>query len=412
MNHPLARSQLSQHVSPLRRSLRVAMVTESYPPEINGVAHTVQQLVEGLRRRGHTVQLVRPRQGPSDQPAPLEGLDHVLTGGMRIPMYGSLRIGFPSAGRLARQWTAVRPDLVHIATEGPLGWSAMQAALKLKLPVCADFRTNFQAYSRFYGAAWLQRPLTAYLRSFHNRCHTTMVPTEETRRGLAAAGFQSLCVVGRGVDTDLFSPTRRDPALRAAWGIGDDEIAVLYVGRLAAEKNLDLLLQAFRRLQAVQPRARLVVVGDGPRRKALEAQCSDAVFTGFQVGADLARCYASSDLFLFPSLTETFGNVTPEAMASGLAVVAFNGAAAGQLIVHRVNGLLAPNADPAAFCQLACDVACDAGLRLHLGAQARHKALELRWDSILQRIEEVYAATVVKASTASLPQVWMKAPQT
>lgn len=162
----------------------------------------------------------------------------------------------------------------------------------------------------------------------------------------------------------------------------------------------------------MQPRARLVVVGDGPRRKALEAQCSDAVFTGFQVGADLARCYASSDLFLFPSLTETFGNVTPEAMASGLAVVAFNGAAAGQLIVHRVNGLLAPNADPAAFCQLACDVACDAGLRLHLGAQARHKALELRWDSILQRIEEVYAATVVKASTASLPQVWMKAPQT
>ena len=409
MQRPLPDPYLPDIAAPSRRALRIALVTESYPPEINGVAHTVAKVVEGLCTRDHAVQLVRPRQGHLDRPSQREGLEEVLTRSMPIPMYGSLRLGLPFGRTLLRLWTARRPDIVHIATEGPLGWSALRAALALKLPVCSDFRTNFQAYSRFYGAAWLQGPITAYLRSFHNRCHCTMVPTDELRRQLARAGFTSLSVVARGVDTRLFAPHKRSAALRAQWGVGDDEVVALYVGRLAAEKNLDVLLQSFLHLRVRQPRARLVVVGDGPARQAIQARCRQAVFTGFRTGEDLARAYASSDLFLFPSLTETYGNVTPEAMASGLPVVAFNEAAAGQLISHRANGLLAPKNDPAAFCRLAGDLAHDPELRRRLGAQARDKALELDWDSILARIEDLYASTIAKANASALPRVWAQA---
>lgn len=409
----MSTSQPESHVSetrmPSRRPLRIALVTESYPPEINGVANTVARVVAGLRARAHVVQLVRPRQGRHDRAGQREPHEEILTRGMPIPMYGSLRIGLPSGHTLTQLWSSRRPDMVHIATEGPLGWSALQAALKLKLPVCSDFRTNFHAYSAFYGAAWLRRPIMAYLRHFHNRCHYTMVPTDALRRELAAEGFSPLSVVARGVDTGLFAPHKRSAALRAEWGVAEGDVVALYVGRLAAEKNLDVLLRAFQHLRARQPTARLVVVGDGPARKSLQAQCRQAVFTGFKRGEELAACYASGDIFLFPSLTETFGNVTLEAMASGLALLAFNDAAAGQIVIHHHNGLLAPRSDAAAFCRFACDLADDGELRLRLGTQARKKALEMGWDSIVLRIEDIYRASMVNAHAKSLPRVWTKA---
>ena len=180
-----------------------------------------------------------------------------------------------------------------------------------------------------------------------------MVPTEALRAELQAAGFERTVVVARGVDTQLFDPARRSEALRRHWGVAQGDGVVLYVGRLAAEKNLDLLLQAFAAMQQINPRLRLVLVGDGPLRDALRQRCPEAVFAGQRSGADLAAHYASADLFLFPSLTETFGNVTPEAMASGLPVLAFDHAAAGQLIEHGDNGWLAPPYDAAAFVRLA-----------------------------------------------------------
>ena len=402
--HP-ASSQPDAH----RRGLRIAFVTESYPPEINGVANTVARVIDGLRSRSHEVQVVRPRQGRHDQGARPHGPHDVLTGGMAIPMYGQLRLGFPSRRRLQDLWQAQPPDVVHIATEGPLGWSALQAASRLRLPVCSDFRTNFQAYSKFYGLAWLKNPIISYLRSFHNLCHSTMVPTDALRQALAQEGFSPLSVVARGVDVTLFTPARRSDSLRALWGVAKDEVVALYVGRLAAEKNLQLLLEAFRNMRAADPRVRLVIVGDGPIRGQLQAQCPDAIFAGFQRGEDLAACYASSDMFLFPSLTETFGNVTAEAMASGLAVVAFDDAGAGQLIQHRGNGLLAPRDDPAQFVQLATGLAIDGALRERLGAQARDTARHMGWDQIVRSVEDQYATAMVRMRQERSPKVWSQA---
>ena len=383
--------------APVRPQWRIAMVTETYPPEINGVANTVAQAVEGLRARGHAVQLVRPRQAVLDKPGADADTSLALTRGLTIPMYQHLRMGLPCKNALIKMWTFRRPDLVHIATEGPLGWSALQAAIKLKLPVCSDFRTNFQAYSRFYGIGWLQKPIMAYLRKFHNACHASLVPTEALRQQLEGCGLKNLVVIARGVDTRLFSPVKRSAELRRQWGLAADDVAVLHVGRLAPEKNLAALVAAYRRIQQVQPRARLVVVGDGPSRDDLQLRCPDAFFAGFQSGEALAACYASSDMFVFPSLTETYGNVVPEAMASGLAVVAYNDAAAGQLIQHRQNGALANPADEAGFAMLAAEMSIQQDLRKAWGERARGHMLAHGWESVLRRVEATYAATVVQA---------------
>ncbi|MDE2079820.1 MAG: glycosyltransferase family 1 protein [Burkholderiales bacterium] len=382
---------------PPRRSLRVAVVTETYPPEVNGVAATVWQVVEGLRRQGHALQLIRPRQDGADAASREPGFAELLMRGLPIPRYPALRMGLPARRALVRHWALHRPDVVHVVTEGPLGWSALQAARQLRLPVVSDFRTNFHAYSRHYGVGWLRLPVMAYLRKFHNQCACTMVPTEDLRRELQAAGFQGLRVVARGVDAQHFDPARRSPALRATWGAGPDTLVALCVGRLAPEKNLGLLLDAVAAMQAIHPPLRLVLVGDGPERTRLQQRCPQALFAGTQRGPALAAHYASADVFLFPSLTETFGNVVPEAMASGLAVLAYDHAAAGQLLRHGANGLLAPPGDEAAFRDLARQLAADPARVRALGRQARLTAERLDWGRIVEAVEAEYADAIVAA---------------
>lgn len=382
---------------PARRSLRIAIVTETYPPEVNGVAVTLARVVDGLRARNHAIQLVRPRQQDTDpaREAPVEPaggghrLDEVLLRGLPIPRYPHLKMGMPSKKALITLWTLRRPDVVHIATEGPLGWSALQAAQQLKLPVCSDFRTNFHAYSRHYGVGWLNKPILAYLRKFHNRTLHTMVPTEALRQQLADSGFRNLSVLARGVDATLFHPARRSAALRASWGAGDHTTVVLCVGRLAPEKNLATLAAAYDAMRQTTAALRLVLVGDGPARKDIQRCCPDAVMAGVRTGEDLAAHYASGDVLLFPSLTETFGNVTPEAMASGLAVLAFDYAAAAQLIRQDENGLLATFGDRGDFLRQALRLANDRGLVRRLGLQARQTASAMGWERIVGKVEAV-----------------------
>lgn len=381
-----------------RRRLRVAVVTETYPPEVNGVAVTLARIVQGLRARGHTVQLVRPRQATHDDAG---DADTLLTRGLPIPGYPDLRMGLPGLRALRHAWSRRRPDLVHVATEGPLGFWALRSARSLALPVTSDFRTNFHSYSRHYGIGWLHRPIAGYLRHFHNATHCTMVPTAALRDELHAQGFERLVVVGRGVDTALFDPARRDETLRASWGAGPDDPVALYVGRLAPEKNLDTLLRAYEAMAQSCPRTKLVLVGDGPMRDTLRARCPQAVYAGPQRGEALAACYASGDVFLFPSVTETYGNVTPEAMASGLAVVAFDHAAASQLITHGHDGCLAPMVDVDAFVAHAVALALSPEHARAVGRAARRTARALDWERIVDEIEYQFVAAMLKARVVS-----------
>lgn len=380
---------LVEHLPVPQPSLRVAVVTETYPPEVNGVAVTLQQLVQRLQAGNHQIQLIRPRQPLTDKDRDASA-DELLVRGLEIPRYPQLRLGMPIKRALLAQWTRQRPDLVHVATEGPLGWSAVQAARKLRLPLSTDFRTNFHAYSQHYGIGWLRKPIAAYLRKFHNLADCTMVPSSDLLQDLSAQGFERLMVVARGVDAARFSPVHRSEALRAQWGVTPDQPVLLSVGRLAREKNLDLLARSWNAMRAVRPDLKLVVVGDGPSRNALAQACPEALMVGAQSGDELARHYASADLFVFPSVTETYGNVTPEALASGLAVLAFDYAAAAELIRHGDNGLLAPRGDDEAFLGNAVELISNPGLVQHLRARSRATTLTQDWEQIVRQVEGVW----------------------
>ncbi len=369
-------------------SLHVALISETFPPEINGVANTLGRLVDGLRGNGHRVQLIRPRQELDQEQ---DGNDDLLlTRGWPLPGYPGLQWGQSSLHKLLRRWQRQRPDVLYIATEGPLGLSALRAARHLAIPVVSGFHTNFQQYTGHYGIGLLTRAMTNYLRWFHNRTQLTLVPSIGQKVDLERRDFERLALLARGVDSQLFHPRRRSDALRESWGLGPDDLAVLHVGRLAAEKNLGLLVKAFHALQATHPqrRMRLILVGDGPLRASLQAQLPEAHFCGLQRGEALATHYASGDLFLFPSLSETFGNVVLEALASSLGVVAYDQAAAAQHIHHGHNGMLARPGDEAGFCEAACDLLGDTEVLRHIRLNARRHASHLSWDGIVTLFEQ------------------------
>jgi glycosyltransferase involved in cell wall biosynthesis len=373
--------------------MKLALVTETYPPEVNGVAMTLSRLVTGLRACGHEVEVVRPRQAketPGSDPA---GGDWLVPG-MAIPFYDSLRIGLASAGRLERRWREQRPDVVHVATEGPLGLASLRAARRLGLPVTSSFHTNFHAYGGHYGVGLLRGAVLGYLRWFHNRTLRTLAPTQQMVDELAAKDFERLGVMARGVDATLFDPARRSAELRATWGAGPDDPVVLYVGRIAAEKNLGLAVESFVKLRETEPRARFVLVGDGPAKAGLAAAHPEFHYAGMRRGAELAAHYASGDLFLFASVTETFGNVVTEAMASGLVAVAYDYAATREHVRDGVNGFAAAFDRPEAF-HAAVARAQAAGAEggwPQIRAAARATALKLTWAAVVARFAEDLAA--------------------
>jgi glycosyltransferase involved in cell wall biosynthesis len=372
--------------------MRYAIVSETYPPEVNGVALTVQGLEQGLRERGHEVSLLRPRQ--VGESASVDA-NQMLLRGAPLPHYPGLRFGLPATRRLLSAWRAAPPDAIYVATEGPLGWSALRAARKLGIPAATGFHTRFDAYMRDYGAAFLEQTALRWMRRFHNRADATLVPTRELQAFLEARGFDNLVRLPRAVDTVLFDPQRRDPALRAAWGIETDTPAVIHVGRIAAEKNLDLAVRAFRALQQVRPGARFVWVGDGPERARLAREHPDFVFCGVQRGEALARHFASADLFLFLSRSETFGNVTLEALASGVPTVAFDYGAAREHLRDGVHGAAIADGDDAGFIAACVRIGSDGALRAAMGMAAPAAVASLRpervaadFDAILQRLQD------------------------
>jgi glycosyltransferase involved in cell wall biosynthesis len=373
-----------------RPSLRIAVVTETWPPEVNGVAMTLAKLVQGLSHRNHDVQLIRPRQTKTDSPMSDSSLEEVLMRGMPIPRYPELKLGLPSKKTLVKTWTLRRPDVVHIATEGPLGWSALQAAKVLKLPVTSDFRTNFQSYSKHYGVGWLRKPIVAYLRKFHNATACTMVPTRELMRTLSQNGFANLKVVSRGVDTKLFNISKRDTSLRSSWGATDDTKVLISVGRMAPEKNLDQVLKAYEALKVTGQAFKLVMVGDGPLKEQFQKRYPEIIFPGMLSQSNLAAYYASSDLFIFPSQTETFGNVTLEALASGIPVLAFDCAAARDWVQTGVNGWLVAENNPEGFAAQAVAIFTSKDLLDQITESTRQQVVHLDWDQIAEQVESVF----------------------
>ena len=371
--------------------MRLALVTETFPPEVNGVSMTLGRLVNGLAGKGYQVQVVRPSQvSGRDEMGTSDSLyDELVMPGMPLPGYEGLRMGRPEGYRLLREWTAAKPDLVHVATEGPLGLAALWVARVLQIPTSSTFHTNFHQYTGHYKIGLIKDFILVFLRITHNSCGCTLAPTKQMADELKAMGFKNTSVLSRGVDTELFSPDRRDEQLRAEWGAAPEDRVVAYVGRVASEKNIDLAVKAFRRSQTDSRKSIMVIVGDGPERLRLLTKYPDIVFAGMRKGEDLARHYASSDIFLFPSITETFGNVVTEALSSGLAVVTYDYAAGRELIESGVDGLLATFDQPDQFIESArVAMGLDAEALSTLRMQARETAMAVSWDRVIQEFKQ------------------------
>jgi len=390
-------------------SRHIALVSETFPPEINGVANTLRHLCSGLMQRGHRVSVVRPGQRHESQgttEAAGKGLfsQETRVTGLPLPGYPEERFGLTRPSTLVRQWQKTRPDVVYVATQGPLGVAAVSAARELGVPVCSGFHTNFHAYSRYYGAGFLETLLCRYGRWFHNRTDVTLAPTGRMESRLHAMGIRHTARWSRGVDCARFTPHKRDAQLRQHWGLSHNDRAVLYVGRLAAEKNLPGAVACFERLRSLHPRAKFILVGDGPLRKRLATRHPDYVFCGMQQGEALERHFASGDLFRFPSKTDTFGNVLLEAMASGLGVVTYDDGAAGEHIRHEDNGMKAALYDDAGFVSHALKLADQSTLLTRIRAQARLDALELQWALLTEQFEQRVFNTQEKANDNALGQ--------
>jgi glycosyltransferase involved in cell wall biosynthesis len=299
-----------------------------------------------------------------------------------------------------------RPDVAYVATQGPLGWSAVSVARSLGIPIFSGFHTNFDSYAKHYHAGWLRLFIVRYLRSFHNRTAGTLVPSDSLRDRLSDMGLKNISVLARGVDSRLFAPERRSSALRRMWRAARSDLVVLYVGRIAAEKNIGLAIDAYRAMQRVNNAVKFVLVGDGPLRAALQNKYPDLIFCGVQTGEQLAKYYASADVFLFPSETETFGNVTLEAMASGLVVVAYDYAAAHLHIRAGETGVLAPHGDAKAFLESATEVARESQAALAaLRRRARAQAASMDWRLVVERFAVLLSGATDESEPASAASV-------
>jgi glycosyltransferase involved in cell wall biosynthesis len=306
---------------------------------------------------------------------------------------------FPSG--VQERLEAFRPDLVHLATPDVLGFRALQWARRNAVPTVASYHTHFPSYLDYYRLGALEGALWAYTRWFYNRCAQVYVPSWPMADELREHGVTApLKLWARGVELDRFSPAHRSAAWREAQGYAADEVVVAFVSRLVVEKGLDVYADVVAGLQAQGMKARALVVGEGPAGDMVREKLPRAVFTGHLQGDELATAYASADVFLFPSETETFGNVTLEALASGLPVVAADAAGSRMLVDDGATGRLCPPRDTDAFMAATAELVRNPDLRARMGAEAREAARAYAWPAVLDRIVGYYGEVLHAAAEA------------
>lgn len=369
--------------------MKIALITDTYADDVNGVARTLARLVEHAAGRGHEVALVTTRVSPG----PAEhAVVHCQMPGIPVPMYPELQLAAGIGRRGRRTLADFAPDIVHVATESSVGLSGRRWALRNRVPLVTSFHTNFPAYLHDYRLGLVEPLLWRYLRWFHGRALLTFCPSSDTRDMLRARRFhERVRVWSRGVETELYSPARRSDSVRERIAPGADRI-LIYVGRLAAEKRVDFLLDAFVRMrESIDPGTALVFVGDGPAGEGLRARAPQGVhFTGYLTGIPLAEAYAAGDVFVFASDTETFGNVVLEALSSGLPAIVVDKGGVRETVHPGRTGVRVPVGDVEAFARACVELLEDEPRRQRLADGARAEALSRRWDVILDGLLDGY----------------------
>jgi phosphatidylinositol alpha 1,6-mannosyltransferase len=382
-----------------RRLLKVALFSGNYNYTADGANRALNRLVGHLERTGFAKVRVYSPTGPN--PAfPPQG-DLVSAPSFAVPLRPDYRLAMGLTPRLVRDVENFAPDVIHLSAPDPLGFAAQSLARRRGIPVVASVHTHFGAYLPYYGLDWLKPLVEARLRAFYLNCDYVLSPTPALAEGFAAQGLGDRARVwSRGVDRTLFDPARRNLDWRRSHGIGDDDVALVFFGRMVMEKGLGVFTEAVEQVRRRRPDIKVLAIGDGPARPWLETRLPDATFTGFLTGSELACAVASGDVLINPSSTETFCNVTLEAMASGLAVVCADAPNHRNLIGSSAAGLMCPPGAASDFAAAALRLAADPGARLTMGRAARIESANYDWDEILSGVAAVYRQCHARSNAA------------
>ncbi len=384
-------------VSPTPPKLRIALFSGNYNYVMDGPVRALNTLVGFLEEEGHDVLVFAPT---TDTPAFEHSGTLYSAPSFALPGRSEYRMSLGMGGENKRRLLDFKPDLIHIAAPDPLGYAALKFSHKNNIPAVASFHTRFDTYPRYYGAKWLEKYLTNYMRYFYNRCEHVYAPSETMANELRDEGIgKDIRLWTRGVDSVLFNPDKRDLAWRRSIGFDDDDVVIAFVGRVVLEKGIDIFVESL--IQARNVKA--LVVGEGPERARFAEKLPTGHFTGHLQGEALSRAHASADVFFNPSITETFGNVTLEAMASGTPALCANAAGSASLVEHEVTGLLATPTS-ADFATALERLSSDDELRSRLSKEARQRSLNYSWRTILGHLVDDYREALTTFHQDSAPK--------
>ena len=373
---------------------RIALFTGAYNHIADGVSLTLNRLVKYLEENGSEVLVFAPtiKNPPIDHAGTLVAAPSVR---MPLPNRAEYRLTTHFPRFIRKKLEEFQPSLIHVASPDRLGTGAVNYGVANDIPVVATYHTHFSSYLAYYKLQWLESWIWNFLRGFYGKCEEVYVPSASMIDVLEQHGISgNLHLWERGVVTELFNPERRSMAWRRQQGIKDDEVVITFISRLVWEKGLDIYADVVEKLKAKGIAHRSMIVGDGPARQELEERLKDTLFLGHQSGEDLATAYASSDVFLFPSETETFGNVTLEAMASGVTPVCANATGSRSLIRDGVTGFLAQPRNEDAFYNHVERLVLDADLRSKMGQLSLKRAQEYDWPVILEKMNTYYNGVI------------------
>lgn len=369
--------------------LRIALFSGNYNYTRDGANQALNRLVGYLLRQGAQVRVYAPKVAQPDfEPTG----DLVAIPAIRMPIRGRGEYRFPvGLGDAKADLAQFRPNILHLSSPDVAARRALKWARARSIPVLASVHTRFETYPRYYGLGFMEPVMEAYLRNFYRRCDALVAPSESMIETLYAQGMNGdISLWTRGVDRDVFNPARRDPAWRRERGIDDDDVAIAFLGRLVMEKGLDVFAEAIVQLRRRRIPHKVLVIGDGPARGWFEKALPGAIFAGFQTGENLGRALASADIFFNPSITETFGNVTLEAMACGLPVVAAGATGSSSLVEDNRTGRLVPSVCPNDFAEVIAPYLTDASLRRAHGGAGEKRSRDFSWDAVNEAVAKTY----------------------
>jgi glycosyltransferase involved in cell wall biosynthesis len=367
--------------------MRVAIFTDTYRPQINGVTNTIDKMTQQFDLRGIKYRIYAPQY---ESEPDCRNIERFYS--LKFFLYPECRVALPNVFRIIASLNEFKPDLIHLMTEFNLGLTGLNYALKNKIPVISNYSTNFSQYTDYYKIELLKNGVWSYMEWFHNQCKLTTCPSQATQTTLKEHRITNTAIFSRGIDAERFSPQKRDEMLRKDLGLAD-KVVFLYVGRVAVEKDMDILRKSYRQVEHRNPgQVALVVTGDGPMLEECKRTFpASTLFTGFKKGEELARLYGSCDIFVCPSSTETFGNVVLEAMASGLAVIGANAGGVGEIIHTMNNGLTFEVRSVSSLTKAMELLLANVELREQLQFNGRRTALLRGWNEVINRLLTSYA---------------------